>query len=440
MNSKWKILFILSLCHLNAMAQTEPVVSAFDSMAYYSATRKPAISNPNLVEYAATIQADGKTMIVQSNLENKEGVWRLFEYKLDDQGNWVAPTSLDSINLNVDSTALAGGPSISFDGNTLYFFMNNDLYYSPRQKNGWGRHASIGPPINTPEYEGFPSISADGKTLYYVGFNEMGPRSKDLRKKEMFCPCILKSEREADGTWGKPEKLPYPINYDCEKAPRIMADNKTLIFSSNRPGGKGQYDLYLSRLNELGSWSIPVPLDFVNTPQDDQSPSISAQGDLMYFTNDGKDIYLVVIPYHLGQFKNNILQGFITDRDTGEGLGVDIVVTDAFTSEIVMQLNNNPEDGRYTVILPVGRSFNVEFKKDGFSSFTYPMDLTESFVYKEIQQDIQLFQTVKLTLNINDKEIFEPLPAEIKIREKGKNEFLKDVNASSGRLTLHLPL
>ena len=440
MSANWKVLFILSLCHLNAMAQTEPAVSAFDSMAYYSATRKPAISNPALVEYAATIQADGKTMIVQSNLENKEGVWRLFEYKLDEQGNWGAPTSLDSINLNVDSTALAGGPSISFDGNTLYFFMNNDLYYSPRQKNGWGRHASIGAPINTPEYEGFPSISADGKTLYYVGFNDIGPRTKELRKKEMFCPCILKAERQADGTWGKPEKLPYPINYDCEKAPRIMADNKTLIFSSNRPGGKGQYDLYLSRLNELGSWSVPVPLDFVNTPQDDQSPSISAQGDLMYFTNDAKDIYSVVIPYHLRQFKNNILQGYITDRDTGEGLGVDIIVTDAFTSEIVMHLNNNPEDGRYTVVLPVGRSFNVEFKKDGFSSFTYPMDLTDSRVYKEIQQDIQLFQTVKLTLNINDKEIFEPLPSEIKIREKGKNEFLNDVDAASGRLTLDLPL
>ncbi len=440
MERRFKILIILLSACTEVLAQEGAVIPAVDSMAYYSATRKPAISSPSIIEYAATIQADGKTMIVQSNLEDKVGTWRLFEYTLDENGSWSNPTSLDSINLTIDSTALAGGPSISFDGNTLYFFMNNDIYYAPRQKNGWGRFESIGSPINTPEYEGFPSISADSKTLYFVGLNTAGPRTKELRKKEMFCPCIMKSERQRDGSWSKPEKLPYPINYDCEKAPRIMADNKTLIFSSNRPGGKGQYDLYLTRLNELGSWSVPVPLDFVNTPQDDQSPSISAQGDLMYFTNDGKDIYSVVIPYDLRQFKNNIIQGFITDRDTQQGVGVDIIVTDAFTSETVMHLNNNPQDGRYTVVLPVGRSFNIEFKRDGYSSYTYPMDLTDVQQYREIKQDIQLFRTVKLTLNVNDKEIFEPLPSEIKIREKGKNEFLRDVDADAGKLAVDLPL
>jgi outer membrane protein OmpA-like peptidoglycan-associated protein len=219
-----------------------------------------------------------------------------------------------------------------------------------------------------------------------------------------------------------------------------MADNKTLIFSSNRPGGKGGYDLYLSRLSDLGNWSAPVPLNFVNTDQDDQSPSISAQGDLMYFTNNAKDIYSVVIPYSLRQFKNNILQGFITDEDTKQGLGVEIVVTDAFTSEIVMQLNNNPDDGRYTVVLPVGRSFNIEVRKEGYSSYTYAMDLINVNRYRELQQDIQLFKSVKLTLNVNDKEIFEPLASEIKIREKGKNQFLKDVDVRSGKLTVDLPL
>jgi outer membrane protein OmpA-like peptidoglycan-associated protein/Tol biopolymer transport system component len=423
-----------------AAQQPAPVVPAFDSMAYYSATRKPAISDAVISEYAATIQADGKTMIVQSNLANKVGRWRLFEHQLQLDGKWGPAKSLDSINDNLDSTSHAGGPSISFDGNMLFFFMNNDIFYSLRQKNGWGRHQSIGAPVNTSDYEGFPSISADGKSLYFVGANANGPTSKDLKKKVAFCTCILKSTRQADGTWGKPEKLPFPINLDCEKAPRIMADNKTLIFSSNRPGGKGGYDLYLSRLNDLGNWSTPAPLNFVNTEQDDQSPSISAQGDLMYFTNNAKDIYSVVIPYNLRQFKNNILNGYVTDQDTRQGLGVEILVTDAFTSEVVMQLNNNPDDGRYTVVLPVGRSFNIEFKREGYSSYTYAMDLTDVSSYRELQQSIELFKSAKLTLNVNDKEIFEPLASEIKIREKGKNEFLKDVDVKSGHYTVDLPL
>jgi outer membrane protein OmpA-like peptidoglycan-associated protein len=408
----------------------------------YNQTKKPQISDPKVIEFAASIQADGKLMMVQTNVPGHAGRWRLFEYKLNADKTWGSKKSLDTLDAHVDSSALVGGPSISFDGNTMYFFMNNDIYFSERQRYGWSKPYSIGAPINTPEYEGFPSVSADGKTLYYVGQNFEGPRTKELRRKDMFCFCILKSVKDAKGNWGTPEKLPAPINQDCEKAPRIMADGKTLIFSSIRLGGKGGYDMYQSQLTDLGTWSMPVPLDFVNTELDDLSPSISAEGDLMYYTNGGKDIYSVVIPQKLRQFQNNILQGFVTDQDTHQGLGVEIIVYDAFTSEMVMHLDNNPDDGRYTVVLPAGRSFNVEFRKPGYSSFTYALDLTSSRQYREIEQNIELFKSVRLNVTVNDKEIFEPLPSQIKVRIKGKSEFLYDKNNNprTGRLSLDLPL
>jgi outer membrane protein OmpA-like peptidoglycan-associated protein/Tol biopolymer transport system component len=422
--------------------QTQVTTVPLDSMVYYNNTKKPEISDAKLIEYAASIQADGKVMIVQTNVIGHEGRWRLFEYKMDKDRKWGMPKALDSIDANVDSTSLVGGPSISFDGNTMYFFMNNDIYYSDRQRYGWSKPYNIGAPINTREYEGFPSVSADGKTLYYVGQNFQGPKTKELRKKDTFCYCILKSVKGTDGKWGKPEKLPAPINQDCEKAPRIMADGKTLIFSSNRLGGKGGYDMYQSQLTDLGTWTIPVPLTFVNTEQDDLSPSIAAQGDLMFYTNNAKDIYSVEIPKRLRQFKNNILQGYVTDMDSHQGLGVEIFVYDALTSETVMHLENNPDDGRFTVVLPIGRSFNIEFKTPGYSSYTYPMDLSKVKEYREIEHNIELFKTVRLTVTVNDKEIFEPLPAEIKVRVKGKNEFLKDLrnNPRTGRVMIELPL
>jgi outer membrane protein OmpA-like peptidoglycan-associated protein len=433
-------IFILSL--IAASTANAQVAITTDSSGYYNQTKKPQISDSKLVEFAASIQADGKLMMVQTNVPGHEGRWRLREYKMNSDKSWGLPKSLDSLDAHVDSSALVGGPSISFDGNTMYFFMNNDIYYSERQRYGWSRAHSIGAPINTPGYEGFPSVSADGKTLYYVGQNLEGPRTKELRRKDMFCFCILKSVKDANGNWGEPEKLPLPINQDCEKAPRIMADGKTLIFSSIRLGGKGGYDMYQSQLTDLGTWSMPVPLDFVNTAADDLSPSISAEGDLMYYTNDGKDIYSVVIPKRFRQFQNNILQGFVTDQDTHQGLGVEIIVYDAFTSEMVMHLENNPDDGRYTVVLPVGRSFNVEFRKQSYSSFTYSLDLTSSRQYREIEQNIELFKSVHLNVTVNDKEIFEPLPTEIKVRVKGQNEFLYDKNNNprTGRLSLDLPL
>jgi outer membrane protein OmpA-like peptidoglycan-associated protein len=435
-------LFFASLTFAKAQVTSTATTPVVDSMTYYSNTKKPAISDPVLTEYAATIQADGKVMVIQSNVAGRANQYRLYQYQLDAAKNWSNPTSLDSINSLSDSTSLIGGPNISFDGNTMYFFRNNDIYYSERQKQGWGRPISIGAPINTKEYEGFPSISADGRTLYFVGRNEIGPRSKELKKKNIFCTSIYKTVKEKNGTWSEPELLPYPINQDCEKAPRIMADGKTLIFSSNRPGGKGGFDMYQTRLTDLDTWESPVPLSYVNTELDDQSPSISAQGDLMYYTYNARDIYSVVIPYSLRQFMNNILQGYVTDQDTKSGLGVEIIVTDAFTSEEVMHLQNNPDDGRYTVVLPVGGSFNIEFRRDNYSSFIYAMDLTKIKQYRELEQNIELFKTVKLTLHVNDKENFDALAATVKVRVKGERSFTHDLktNLKTGQIVVELPL
>lgn len=437
------------------LAQTQPTVTpVVDSMAYYNNTKKPAIGNPSYIEYAPTIQADGKTIIYQRNDGKKYNLY-LTNFE---NGSWTEGKPIDKINASGDSTGLIGGPSLSFDGNTLYFFRSldrgdHDIFYSQRTKDGWSEPTSIGAPINLAPtinkdketiggYDGFPSVSADGKTLYFVRQNIEGPRDKDIKKQHAFCTCIYKSEKASDGKWSKPEKLPWPINQECEKAPRIMADGKTLIFSSNRAGGKGGYDMYQSKLNELGEWDIPVPLNFVNTEKDDQLPCISAQGDLMYYTYNNVDIYSVVIPPKLRQFMNNVVQGFITDLDSGEGISSTVVVTDAITSEIVVQLESNPSDGRYTLVLPVGRNFNIEYRKVGYSSFARALDLSKTQKYEERSVDVKLFRKVKLMLTVSDKELFEPILADIKIKRKGEEAFIAETknNPKDGSLVGDLPL
>jgi outer membrane protein OmpA-like peptidoglycan-associated protein/Tol biopolymer transport system component len=440
----------------SAQAQVPAVVQPFDSMAYYNNTKKPAISDPAVTEYAPTIQADGKTIIIERAEAGKK--YALYESRLD-KGIWGKPIALDRVNRFGDTTDLVGGPSLSFDGNTMYFFRSigmvgdHELFFSERTRDGWGEPQNVGAPVNTQPvadkdgvlsggYEAFPSVSADGATLYFVRKNEDGPQDKLLRKEKdnLFCLCIYEAKKGKDGKWMKPEKLPWPINQDCEKAPRIMADGRTLIFSSNRPGGKGGYDMYQSKLNDLDEWTMPEPLNFVNTEKDDQLPCISAEGDLMYYTYNNADIYSVVIPPKLRQFMNNIVQGFVLDEDTKTGIEAHIEVTDALTSETVMKLESNPADGRYTIVLPVGKSFNIEFRKDGYSSYTHALDLRQVHKYQEKTLDVNLFKSVKLTLNISDHEIFEPIAAEVKIREKGQNTFLKDMrnNPRDGRALVDL--
>ncbi len=420
-------------------------------MAYYNNTKKPAISDPAVTEYAPTIQADGKTMLMEMAAKGKK--YALYESRLEN-GVWGKPVAMDRVNKFGDTTDLVGGPSMSFDGNTMYFFRSvgmhgdHEIFYSERTRDGWSEPKNIGEPVNTAPvadkdgnfaggYEAFPSVSADGSTLYFVRKNEEGPQDKLLRKdrENLFCLCIYKSTKDREGRWSRPVRLPWPINQDCEKAPRIMADGRTLIFSSNRPGGKGGYDMYQTKLNELDEWSMPIPLDFVNTDKDDQLPCISAEGDLMYYTYNNADIYSVVIPPKLRQFMNNIVQGYVRDDDSRAGIEATIEVTDALTSESVMRLESNPADGRYTIVLPVGKSFNIEFRKAGYSSFTHALDLRKVHKYQEKVVDVNLFKTAKLTINISDHEIFEPIPAEVKVREKGQNTFVADIrnNPRNGR-------
>ncbi len=436
-----------------AWAQSKPSTTVpvpFDSAQYYNSTKKPAIADTAFFEYSPTIQADGKTIIIEGS--KKGSKWELFQSQLEN-GKWSEIKPLTKINLSADSSDLIGGPSISFDGNTLFFFRSTkanqeDIFYSTRTKEGWSDPVSIGAPINTNGYEAFPSISADGTTLYFIRQNTQEARSKELRRLEpVFKTSIYKSVRDKNGNWGKPTKLPLPINQDSEKAPRIMADGRTLIFSSNRPHGKdkydaGDYDMYQAKLNDLGEWSMPENLGFVNTEKSDQAPCISAEGDLLYYNFDNKDIYSVTIPFRFRQFVNNIVQGFVTDTDSKAGLDAEVIVTDALTSEQVLLMESNAADGRFTLVLPVGRNFNIEFRKNGYSSYTHFVDLRDVKKYQEISVNVPLFKTVRLELTVDDRELFEPVVAKVKVNERGKHEYIKEVRThfKTGQVVIELPI
>ena len=428
----------------------ENLATRADTIAYYRNTSQSISAiNTESVEYAPSISADGRTMIVESN-KGGGGGYKLYEFVKNSNGQWVEGNPLDNINNFGESNDLIGGPSISFDGNYLFFFASfkgglgrEDIFYSIREESGWSEPVNIGAPINTPAYEGFPSISADGKSLYFVRENLAGPWDKDLAKNfNDVCYSVYVATKERDGTWGTPVKLPFPINQDCEKAPRIMADNATLIFSSNRLGGAGNYDLYQTQQNQLGDWSNPVPLDFVNSDKADQFSCISAEGDLMYFTYNNADIYSVLIPPSLRQFRNVVITGYVRDRDKQQGQAAKIQVTNANTSEQLFEIDNNPNDGRYTLVLAAGNAYNVEVSREGYSSYSTSFDLTGVQEYQELSQDIDLFTSARLELNIYDVEIFEPLKAKIKVKIEGERSLLLDVenNPATGKIELDLPL
>ena len=223
---KQVITVIAILFGINAFGQVPDSLKTYaDSLNYFKTTAKPIdVFNTDRVEYAPSISADGRTMIIESN---RRGRYELFDSRFEN-GAWSEPLPINAINDFGDTTDLIGGPSVSFDGNMLFFFASfrggkgsEDIYYSQRDGDDWTEPVNIGEPINSRGYEGFPSISADGKTLYFVRQNFNPIQDKDLAKQweNKACFSLYLSKKQPDGSWGQPELLPYPVNQDCEKSP-----------------------------------------------------------------------------------------------------------------------------------------------------------------------------------------------------------------------------
>ena len=248
------------------------------------------------------------------------------------------PTNLGP---TVNSSYADPNPSISADGLELYFesyrsggYGSGDLYVSTRNttQDPWGVPVNLGPTINTSDYDITPCISPDGLDLYFVSFRgagsaiwmtrratrnddwsspvnlgpifnsgayEFGPAISSngltlyFSDVEVYqtgghglCDLWMISRPSLSEPWGQPMNLGPTVNSKADELyPRISADGRMLFFASQRPGGQGNTDLWLTRRATLDDdWGTPVNLGpRVNTSSEDSGPSISTDGRTLYF-------------------------------------------------------------------------------------------------------------------------------------------------------------
>ncbi len=175
----------------------------------------------------------------------------------------------DSWATPVDITREAGmgtdchTSSLNSDGTELYLFKNDNYdgnIYVTRFANGsWSQIEKLNKNINTRFYESHAAISPDGKKLYFTSNREGGLGELDL----------WISEIDATGDWGIPSNLGNVVNTPYnEETPFISGDGNTLTFSSEGHGSMGGYDIFLSKLSE-GQWTSPVNIGYPVSTTDD---------------------------------------------------------------------------------------------------------------------------------------------------------------------------
>ncbi|HPF11982.1 MAG TPA: OmpA family protein [Flavobacteriaceae bacterium] len=138
--------------------------------------------------------------------------------------------------------------------------------------------------VNTRFHESSAVFTKDGQTMYFTRNNFI--HSKRGKDGAGITNLKLYRSKRTEKGWSEPEELPFNSDNYSVAHPALSADEKTLIFASDMPGGEGASDLYKVSIEE-GAFGEPINLgDAVNTEGRETFPFLDSNGDL-YFASDG---------------------------------------------------------------------------------------------------------------------------------------------------------
>lgn len=326
-------------------------------------------------EYHPQLTADEKILIY-----TRRGLLNGGEINLNDEGEdfYVSRNNAGewsksvAIGKPINTTGNEGAHCISPDGRYLYFTACNrsdgygrcDIYFSERNGDAWSEPQNLGRTINSLDWDTQPTISSDGNTLYFISTRPGGFGKAD----------IWKTTKDKDGNWTKPLNLGATVNSeDDEQSPFIHPDNRTLYFSSRGHTGMGGFDIFMSKKISKSSWNKPANLGYpINTGTDDYSFTVSADGMHAYYASNrnegkgGQDIYRFDLYPAARPTPVNYVKGIVHDFESMKKLRADIELYDLATAELVASAVSDRVTGEYLVCLPSGKNFGLNVSREGY--------------------------------------------------------------------------
>ena len=236
------------------------------------------------------------------------------------------------------------------------------------------------------------TMAHDGKTLLLYMSPEKGSPINDI-----YVSLLL-----PDGTWAEPKSLGKKINLpnNDEMTPYLASDGETLYFSSDRPGGLGDNDIWMTRRldNTWQKWSDPVNLGSpINTPEWDAFFTLDAGGEYAYLTNseDGfgeSDIVKVKLLEKERPKPIVMVTGNVYNAKTKMPLCASLIYETLPDGAEAGNGISSAIDGSFKIVLPYDKNYLIRATADKFFAQSENLNL-DSLVkvgYKEIHKDLYL--------------------------------------------------
>jgi Tol biopolymer transport system component len=360
----------------------------------------PVIFSKKILGNAFTAGAINENPVVSYDgntivFTERRGIVNSIWYSKNIRGVWQSPVEITGqLNAGSDCSTC----SLSSDGTELFLYKTDDydgaIYSSRYVNDSWTPVVKLNKNINTRYYESHAAISADGRRLYFTSNREGGFGELD----------IYVSERGADGEWGIAKNLGSAINTSYnEDTPFITRNDSLLYFSSEGHNSMGGFDLFVSRKTD-SAWLAPVNLGFpLNTADDDKFLQPANNGSNAYYSLSTdykkKDIFYLAFGENPYRIKGTLS---LSDTVVLFDSNYKIYLTEGNSGDTLSVRSPESYSGNYDFSIKPGR-YKLIFSGAGYyeqnidTTISADNPLSELYIDVKLKRDSTISRSVSAT-------------------------------------------
>jgi len=286
----------------------------------------------------------------------------------------------------VNTPGNEGAQTLSADARIMFFtacnrpdgFGSCDIYFSRFENGRWSEPRNAGQPLNTSSWESQPSFSSDSRYLYFSSDRPGGKGEKDIWR------IGFKGFDEAGNpVWMKPENLTVINTSGNEISPFIHANNRNFYFASDTQIGMGGYDLFSAMIDDNGEITDMKNMGYpINTYRDDMGMTINSIGDTAYFSSAreadrGLDIFSFNLTRGMQPQAVTYVKASIRNKKTHKPIAADIELVNLNSKYEQPNIQKADENGVIMLALPLRRNYAFNVSEDGYLFYSQSVQLAD---------------------------------------------------------------